>query len=233
MKSRVVFTLCCFSTTMMLSGCYCFMTRGKSNVRFLDGAVFYNNCPDFCGGGGKPYQLNVYHGLPNTDLTHLKTSYVNATVSNPDFGAMGPVGFRAEKYVTPFHIIPVTILGLGIDYSYASSKLNYQSTNFNYINELRYNSNRVMLSANLYVLVQRKWMGYITGQWGPNFTTFVKQSNDPDFSSKDFKQTPVFNTRYGAGIQYYFWPRTGLVLEAGYGGGTYVKAGFSYWIKIK
>ncbi len=233
MKSRVVFALCCLSTSMTLSGCYCFMSRGKSNVRFLDGAVFYNHCPDFFGGGGKPYQFNAYYGFPNTDLRQLKSSYLTGTVSNHNFGTMGPVGFRAEKYVTPFHIIPVTILGLGIDYSYASCKLNYQSGSFNYTNELRYNSNRVMLSANLYVFVQKKWMGYITGQWGPNFTTFVKQSNDPDFSYKDFNRTPVFNTRYGAGIQYYFLPRTGLTLEAGYGGGAYVKAGFSYWIKLK
>jgi len=219
----------------MFSGCYCFREFYNTEVKNLEGKKYGTICCVEVKPECKPFLVNTYYGLPNTKRNSYENTYKPESASSSDIGTFGPLGFRIEKYVIPSRRFPVRILGLGLDYSYASSTLSYQrsvnNTTTTYRNELRFTDHRIMASANLILLAKRKMTGYSTLQCGALFSNRNNTGNDPDFAFKTQKPLAL-EYRAGFGLQYYLNGKFALVAEGGYGGGAYARAGFCYWLEL-
>jgi len=215
----------------VFQGCYCFRAGSHQNVRYPH---LTSNSPlcNWTGTGGLGLQLNGYYEFRNTDLQKYKVQYVYGVASSYNEKSFGQAGFRAEKYVSPFGIIPEAVLGLGLDYSYSYVKLSYdhEVNNVKYYNRLGFDHHRLLGSANLIVMVQGYWMAYTTMQVGLNFSKGSMYSTDPKYVFASPQRSPSFEYRAGMGLQYYFDPRFGITFEGGYGGGVNVRTGFCYWI---
>lgn len=219
----------------LFSGCYCFLELDNKEVKNLNGKKYGRICCIKVSPETKPFLANVYYGLPNTKGNSYANTYKPESASSSNIETFGPLGLRIEKYIAPSWRFPFRILGLGLDYSYASSTLTYQrSINNNstiYHNELQFIDHRLMASANLMLLVRRKMIGYSTLQCGALFSNRSNTGNDPDFAFKS-KNSPAFEYRAGFGLQYYLNGKFALVAEGGYGGGAYARAGFCYWLGL-
>lgn len=214
-----------FYILSFLTGCYCFMEGSSENVQYLNGTKFHRSCEWRADGLAK--QVNVYYGIPSSDLNYYKENYIDKTASSSKINSFGPLGIRGEYYCSPFGIIPYSVMGLGFDYSYSKARLSYNNTN--YSNDLTFNNHRVMLSANLMTFARGDLISYFTLQGGCNFMNRKKNSSDPGFVFKESQRSPNFEYRIGQGFQYYLGNVYALVVEGGYGGGAYIRTGFCFW----
>jgi len=175
-------------------------------------------------------QLHTYYGTPSTDSKNINSYCTNNNISANEINAFGPLGLRIEKYVTPFNIIPETILGLGIDYSRSNTQLLFPNIS-NKNNKLNITHNRLLLSANLMTFVSRRCVGYTTAQGGFDFTGTKKSRNDSAFPSSELYNSNAFEYRLGYGFQYYFYKLFAFTGEIGYGGGAYFRSGVSWLLQ--
>jgi hypothetical protein len=216
--------------TPFLTSCYCFHNvSGRSSVRDLETTKSFSLC-DHWAGDGKTTSATPYYGFPSTDrLEHLKLrekiSGDEMSITSETFGV---AGINAHHWIAPGKFFPFRILGVGMDYSYNQNKITLADP---YIEpEIHYQTNqRIMMSANLMTLVKRRLIGYGTLQGG---LLHQRNSESSEILSNElgsgFKAS--FAYRAGYGIQYYPSKYFGINLEAGYGGGAYVRAGLIFWV---
>ncbi len=226
----VIITVTAFIIVFAMQGCYCFYEGSAANVRYLSHHTYSPIC-EWGNLNGRTLQFNGYYGFPKTDVKHYSTAYLDNTTSDGRLSSFGVAGFRAEKYVTPFGIIPYTVLGLGLDYSTSALKLSYKNTinNNSYSHDLNFSTNRVMLSANYITIAYGRFMNYVILQGGYNFTGRKKSTDEPGFCYKKVSGQ-TWQCRIGSGFQYYVHGAIALVFEGGYGGGCYFKTGLCCWL---
>lgn len=234
-RLRYILLIISIAVSFLQSSCYCFLESTPANVRYMNKHNYFPLCEPWAIDGYN-MQANAYYGFPNIDLNDYKDKYEPYAPAGFDrSAALGIFGFRLEKYVSPFGIIPNCILGLGLDYSFSRSDLEFKSvvSGSDYNNRLSFINNRCLFSMNLMTMVKGNWIGYTTLQGGLLFTRPISTGNDPYFAFNKSKSSSTFNYRIGYGFQRYLNNRFALTLEGGYGGGAYFKTGFCYWFKFK
>lgn len=213
----------------VLAGCYCFKpVPTESDLRTLRTSKPYSNC-DGWGGDGHGIQANAYYGFPSTVKEEYINSYIDDNVDHYNFNSIGQFGIRIEKYLPSF-FTNYAVFGVGLDYSEARFGLDYTLKNSANPNELDFIHRRLMLSLNHMVLVQGRFIGYITLQGGANFTSRSAVTDQPGFQFNNVYQPVNLAYRAGYGLQFYPFGPYGITVEGGFDGGAYVRAGFFCWI---
>lgn len=226
-------TIIYFFLLSLLSSCYCrkMVIEGSSHPRWLRNASG-DTTYTLCFGGSKAFVVTPYYGFPSSIENELEKTYSTPTVADFKFETKGQFGIRGEYFISP-GFVPYRVLGLGLDYSFAKTSNSYSQTigSDNFENAFDINSNRLVLSANLYTLITRYGLyGYTTMQGGFNFVEKQYSGNNPNFHFTDRYRSMNFEYRLGYGFQYFFAYPVGISLEGGYGGGAYIRIGISVWI---
>lgn len=185
-----------------------------------------------CFGGSKRFvQLNPYYGSFSTVKDELESSYSTSPNSDFKFKTNGLFGLRAETHISP-GFVPYKVLGIGIDYSFTRINTSFSEiVNFQTVkNNLNFDANRILLSANLYTLVTRyRLLGYISLQGGLTQISKRYLGNAVSFKFSDPLENKSFDYRIGYGFQYFLNSNLGLDIEGGYGGGAYLRTGVTIW----
>ncbi|MBL1281556.1 MAG: hypothetical protein COA33_014870 [Fluviicola sp.] len=219
--SNYIITVILIST---LTSCYCFhKVAGKSSVRDLTVAKSFDLCK-ICPGRGKVVSLTPYYGYPSTDLYQLKRE--STSTSSYTLNSLGTFGLRGEYWVAPGQFFPFRIIGLGIDYSYSKSSISYNYTDVYELRSTERRSHRILGSINVMTLVKKQWIGYITSQIGVN----LQRTDQIAFDYFATEKNKLVDYRFGYGLQFYPKIPVGISIEAGYGGGAYLKAGLTFWL---
>ena len=205
----------------LLSGCYCFNEiMGKSSVKDLTVAKRIDLC--HTQRGGSFISLTPYYGFPSTDKDSLQRMDALAT----NYNSTGLIGARGEAWVGLGKLFPFRILGLGFDYSFNESKSELTNSGMFTDYSRTLSSNRILGSINLMTLVQSRWIGYATVQFGVD----LQKSFYSKYDYASIQKKKLFDYRLGYGVQFYPNLPIGISLEAGYGGGGYIKAGLTFWL---
>ena len=215
-----------------LNGCYCFYKiYGEASPRYLESPPPFSLCSQW-SGEGKSMQTNIYYGFPSTMKKEYTNFYTGDSTISHDFHSPGQLGLRLEKYIAPGKI-PFCIVGLGLDFSISSLKLNYTErwNYFNCENEINSVHSRMMGSINVMTLVQDRCIGYVSLQGGYNFVNNSYHSSIAAYPFRDIYRPGRFEYRIAYGLQFYSSSLLGLNVECGYGGGAYIRTGICYWIK--
>lgn len=210
----------------LLNSCYCVRVTydrvGNAHPRWL-GNINVQPRYELCFGNGNANQLHLYTGFPSDLEKKLEKEYKTPQTTNYSFENKGLFGARYEHYISP-GFIPYRILGLGLDYSYSRTMLNYQENNFT--NQLSFTANRIAVSMNFMTLVtQFGLIGYATGQIGLVNYSRDYSGNNPNFSFGNFPDSGGPDYRIGYGFEYFPMENFGFTLEGGYGRGAYGRAG--------
>lgn len=227
-KTKMMCTIILVGLLFSLSGCYCFkVNSGGSSVRYLDGAkaasVQFDMC---CGNGGKTVQIIPYYAFPQNQAykTQLTNQFIEGNAENLKWNNIGQFGLALEKYVVP-PFARFRILGIGLDYSTAFYEMRYNTIDNHVFN---FERNQLALRVNLLTFVRSRSFGYITVQPG---IYQQKTKHKINTGTSNMSKEPIaFTSRIGYGVQYFFKSRWGLSMEAGYGGGGYLRTGLFMWI---
>lgn len=214
-----------------LSSCYCFKKKiyASPGIKYLDSAKSFTLCDNF-GGKGLSTRGTLYYGAPSTDYLSYSKTYNSELTESFDFSTHGEFGGRFEHY---FRVAsPYPLLGIGVDYSYAGIGLDltHQEGINSYATRLASFHHHINLSVNYITLVNGRSSGYIIGQIGLEHTKTFESSNNPNFISKVLFPQNELNYRIGYGHEYYVLPNSYFSIEAGYGGGGYVRFGVGVWL---
>ena len=218
-----------FSSTLLTS-CYCFKRYPHGNVRFMED----RGASVLCNGwieGGNTTLLTGYYGYSNTDYKTYQTYAAKQSPQKIDVNTNGLFGIRAEKYTSPFGIIPESIMGLGIDYSYSNISLAILDT-FNNTGSVKIGQHRLLAGINFMLAVQPNYITYVIAQAGPKFSSTVSNTTDLVMKYQNPQNPILLDYRIGLGLQYYIRPNIGLGIEGGCFGGAYLKTGLFYWFKL-
>lgn len=125
---------------------------------------------------------------------------------------------------------PGPLLGIGLDYSRGAYSTHYY-THIHYVLETQTQTvqqQRLHLSLNLVTWTRERMMGYLAFRPGIEGTKRKIVSDFPQYNSNG-KYKGKFNFRIAYGFQFYLRPGIALHLEGGYGGGSFVQGGVSWW----
>ncbi len=190
-----------------------------------------NKDDEKCVKQGK-FIIDAYYGYP-----YLFGSYIqqiaNSNYNNVQVTNLNHLGGKFE------YMLNKTI-GLGIDYTYASSIAKYSETNSVYQNGVYTNvtsnytakiiKQRMLAKINIHFATSKYLDPYATG--GIGYKNSLVSSNNPndqvnvnDLNNSFLNILPVA-FRLGIGLRYYFIENLGVCVEAGIGG-PLVQAGIS------
>ena len=183
-----------------------------------------------CVKTGK-FILDAYYGYP-----YLFGSYIKEIANNYDNVQVTNLNHLGGK----FEYMLNNTIGLGIDYTYASSVAKYSETNAVYQNGVSTNvtndyiakiiKQRMLAKINIHFATSKYLDPYATG--GIGYKNSLVSSNNPnDQVSVDDLNNSFLNIlpvafRLGIGLRYYFIENLGVCVEAGIGG-PLVQAGLS------
>lgn len=184
-----------------------------------------------CVKQGK-FILDAYYGYPYLFGSYIKqiatTNYSNVQVTN-----LNHLGGKFEYMLN-------NIIGLGIDYTYASSVANYSETQSVYQNGANVNvtsnytakiiKQRMLAKINIHFATSKYLDPYATGGIGyknslVSSNNINDQANVNDLNNSFLNILPIA-FRLGIGLRYYFLENIGVCVEAGIGG-PLVQAGLS------
>ena len=221
--TRTINSIIVLLIALSLTSCYCFhKVAGKSSVRDLTVAKSFDLCKK-CPGIGKVVSFSPYFGFPSTGPNQLGRE---STIAKPyTTNTAGTFGLRGQYWVAPGSFFPFRIIGLGVDYSYNKSNIDYTSTSVYDLRLAERKSHRILGSINVMTLVKKQWIGYTTTQLGIN----LQETSQIAYKYFDQRKSNLIEYRIGYGIQFYPKIPIGISLEAGYGGGAYLRASLTFW----
>lgn len=222
MKLRYLHFLLLFP---ILSSCFCFHhIEGESSVKNLTTPKYvYHLCSP---GKGKVFSLTPYYGLPSTDIQKLRRDNPSTVLTDFRTKTSNIIGLRGEYWIAPSKSFPFRIIGLGVDYSFNKSTLESSNDLFLTKETITQFNHRLLGSANVMTLVKSHWIGYVNLQLGVN----LQETNFDQLNSFTTRNEELLDYRAGYGIQYYPNIPVGFSLEAGYGGGVYIRGGITFWV---
>ena len=190
-----------------------------------------NKDDEKCVKQGK-FIIDAYYGYPYLFGSYIQqiatTNYNNVQVTN-----LNHLGGKFEYMLNK-------MVGLGIDYTYASSIAKYSETNSVFQNGVSTNvtsdytakiiKQRMLAKINIHFATSKYLDPYATG--GIGYKNSLVSSNNPndqinvnDLNNSFLNILPVA-FRLGIGLRYYFIENLGVCVEAGIGG-PLVQAGLS------
>lgn len=218
-----------FILLLQFYSCYCYEhIRGRSSVRYLTVARSVILCPPLPHNAEERSVMGtVYNGQINGMQSRYQNMYnLNAPGSVEVYSSF-LVGIRAEKFLNPFQK-PVPTLVLGFDYSYAENRL--QIRTISNTAEQKFfplvQHHRLYASANYVTWVKHWLIGYITMQSG---IEFLKSEQNRPSGSLLFTDQKI-NGRIGYGLHLFPYRKTAINIEAGWGGGAWLRMGFSRFL---
>ena len=213
----------------ILTGCYCKKYyAGTSSARFLHGYKARYICYDPPGiADGKSVLATVYTA-DNFYAHRFLNNERDKIMSDINFSNQYFVGLRAETF---FKIgdFPGPLLGIGLDFSHNTYTANFYSNSYRIPhNETQIlNQNRFNISLNYVTWIRDRMMGYICWQGGYEVSKNNINAQDIAIINTTSKK---FNGRFGYGFQLYFKKAIAINVEAGYGGGAFIRGGISCWV---
>lgn len=204
-----------------LNSCYCFHKSGVTQLRSLASPQPFSLCESW-SGDGKTILLNSYVGFLPTNKESILRNY--ASFNDIRFENGGLYGLRAEKLFGSSFLLYTA----GLDYSFATQKIFFSHTNESYM--LKFNQHRLLGSLNIFTLIQKNTIGYLTFQAGNSFQKRSDLILTPSVQFIDPPKRNNFEYRIGYGFQFYLRSPLAITIEGGYQGGSYIKTGLSYWI---
>lgn len=172
--------------------------------------------------------LDVTYGFPNLYRSILKSAYINSGLqTDEEIGGIGPVGIRAEYFVSE-HI------AIGVEFNYTNTTLSFEEEGVDqnmqptlYTYEISAPRIRIMPRFSFHYGEVDNFDFFSSVGIGYNRITYKLESNDPDFSDEELENLIPIAFRIATGARYYFTDNVGAMLELGLGGGGVVTGGLS------
>lgn len=163
--------------------------------------------------------VNVFYGV--NLVTGFYKNLASTTASEVKVKGIGPVGLVYEHLLTDG-------IGLGAEFSYASTLLTYVDRNTdpntgiitNYNWEFKFATIRAMFRANFHFAKSEKFDAYFFMSAGYRGTSFTVKSTDPTFKPEDYKLPkvlPPYGFKPGFGFRYFFTDNFGINSEIAIG----------------
>jgi outer membrane protein W len=162
--------------------------------------------------------VDAYYGFPNLYTAVFKNLYANSgSELNLNIGGAGPVGIRAEYMLADK-------FGMGLDLGYQSSKIeydeydSYDNKTYNY----KYSTSKIsaIVTFNYHLLESSDNLDlYLVGGIGYGNRTFKEETDNPNYTTVDFKSVIPVATRLGFGMRYFFTDNIGVNAAIGLGNG--------------
>ncbi|MDF2448278.1 MAG: hypothetical protein K0R26_782 [Bacteroidota bacterium] len=196
---------------------YCANTVNAQNSK--------NESSEKCVGKGK-FIIDAYYGYPYMVGKYIKNIVSESGAGNIEVSNLNHLGGKFEYMVND-------VIGLGMDYTYASVTAKYTETHsvFNYatnqyedqnnVYTLGLSKQRMLAKINIHFATSKYLDPYATGGIGYKQTRVYSSNINDQKEVYDVSQTlnilPVA-FRLGIGMRYYFIKNVGVAIEAGLGG---------------
>lgn len=152
--------------------------------------------------------IDAYYGYPNLYSAILKTAFYTTNGTDYKASSMGPLGARFEYSLGKR-------IGLGLEFNYASSGIEWNETPFTY--KITVPRMSIMPRFNLHVINKDKFDMYFATAIGYKSYKVTWESNDPNYVPASWSPSTV-GYRIAWGMRVFFVDNLGANFELGIGG---------------